>query len=137
MMYKDDSIPIDTIDPKLYIGLVAALVHQPRFLSVTLSSVDAPSLLIDKCLLGVFGDSITGDTEADLIPIFFDLYDLPLESSGIVCGIPGKLVDEMRRHDRAANPDWGLAYLSTARAGAVILSAEALAMALDILMPLF
>jgi hypothetical protein len=100
MMYEDDNlqlpIPIDTIDSKLYIRLVAALVRQPRFLSVTLSSVDAPSLLIDKCLRGLFGDSMASGTEADLIPIFFDLYDLTLESSGIVCGVPGKLVDEMR-----------------------------------------
>jgi hypothetical protein len=141
MTYEDDSlqfpIPIDTIDSKLYIGLISALAQQPRFLSVTLSSVDAPSLLIDKYLLGLFGDSIAGGTETDLVPIFFDLHDLPLESSGIVCGVPSKLVDEMRRHDRAANPDWELTYLSTARAGAVILSAEALAMALDVLMPLF
>jgi hypothetical protein len=129
---------MENIDPKLYVGLVSALVQQPRFLSLTLTQDDAPSLLVDKNLLWVFGNSIAGDTEGDLVPIFLDLVDLPLESTGIVCGVAGKLVDEMRRRDPAATASHTseLSYLSTARAGAVILGSEGSARALEALLPL-
>jgi hypothetical protein len=127
---------LDHIDPKLYVGLVSALVKQPKFLSLTLAQDDAPSLLLDKSLLWLFGNSIAGDTEGDLVPIFLDLVDLPLESTGIVCGVAGKLVDDMRVHD-PDNPNGSeLSYLSTARAGAVILSAEGSHMAMEALEPL-
>lgn len=128
---------LEKVDPKLYLGLISALIQQPKFLSITLAQDDAPSLLIDKNLLGLFGNSIAGDTEGDLVPIFLDLLDLPLESTGIVCGVAGKLVDEMRGLDSGAERSAELSYLSTARAGAVILSSEGSAMALDALQPLF
>ncbi|TVY18147.1 hypothetical protein LARI1_G003657 [Lachnellula arida] len=124
---------LENIDPKLYMGLVSALVQQPRFLSVTLAQDDAPSLLVDKSLLWLFGNSIAGDTDGDLVPIFLDLVDLPLESTGIVCGVAGKLVDEMRG-STVELPE--LSYLSTARAGAVVLSGEGSVKALDALLPL-
>lgn len=157
---------LDTIDPKFYIGLVAALVSQPRFLSITLAQDDAPSLLLDKSLLTLFGNSLVGDTGADLVPIFLDLGDLPLESTGIVCGVAGKLVEGMSLEGRdweqngsgvngleermgecglnedgeenGASDDANgeLSYLSTARAGAVILSREGSRRALERLLPL-
>jgi len=127
---------LEGIDPKLYVGLVSALVQQPKFLSVTLAQDDAPSLLVDKSLLWLFGNSIAGDTEGDLVPIFLDLLDLPLESTGIVCGVAGKLVDEMRLQGPAGLHGSELSYLSTARAGAVILSSEGSARALEALQPL-
>jgi hypothetical protein len=128
---------LDNIDSKLYIGLISALVSRPRFLSITLEQDDAPSLLIDKCLVGLFGNSIVGDTEGDLVPIFLDLVDLPLESTGIVCGVAGKLVDGMRMESPDTDASGSeLSYLSTARAGAVILSSEGSARALKQLLPL-
>lgn len=127
---------MENIDPKLYVGLVSALAQRPRFLSLTLAQDDAPSLLVDKSLLWLFGNSIAGDTEGDLVPIFLDLVDLPLESTGIVCGVAGKLVDEMRMQDPAASLSSELSYLSTARAGAVILGSEGSARALEALLPL-
>ena len=89
----------------------------------------------------MFGSSIAGDTDGDLVPIFLDLVDLPLESTGIVCGVAGKLVDEMKVNSAGEESGEGcemgeLSYLSTARAGAVILSSEGSAMALDALQPL-
>lgn len=122
---------LDTLDSKLYIGLISALITLPRFLSITLATDDAPSLLLDKSLLWLFGDSIAGDTEGDLVPIFLDLADLPLESTGIVCGVAGRLVDEMRSVEGGE-----LSYLSTARAGAVVLSREGSERALEALAPL-
>jgi hypothetical protein len=127
---------LDSIDPKFYVGLMAALVQQPRFLSVTLAQDDTPSLLLDKSLLWLFGESIAGDTEGELVPIFLDLVDLPLESTGIVCGVAGKLVDEMRMLEPTSKYGSELSYLSTARAGAVILSSGGSAMAIDVLAPL-
>ena len=127
---------LESLDPKLYLGLISALTQQPKFLSITLAQDDPPSLLLDKDLLWLFGSSIAGDTDGDLVPIFLDLVDLPLESTGIVCGVAGKLVDEMRVSDPDAEHGAELSYLSTARAGAVILSSEGSVMALDALQPL-
>lgn len=130
---------LDNIDPKLYIGIVSALVQRPQFLSITLAQDDAPSLLLDKNLLYLFGNSIAGDTDGDLVPIFLDLANLPFESTGIVCGVAGKLVDEMRdlqamNLEESSLPE--LSYSSTARAGAVVLSSEESVKALNILFPL-
>ncbi|SPO00980.1 uncharacterized protein DNG_03728 [Cephalotrichum gorgonifer] len=119
---------LENVDTKLYTAMVSALVSQPRFLSVTLAKDDPPSLLLDKSLLDIFGDSLVGDTEGELVPIFLDLSSLPFEASGIVCGIAGQLVADMKESS-------GLSYLSTARAGAVILPSEQAEQALGILRP--
>ncbi|KAF7545573.1 hypothetical protein G7Z17_g9074 [Cylindrodendrum hubeiense] len=121
----------DNVDTKLYTCIISALISQPRFISITLAQDDPPSLLLDKTLLDVFGDSLVGDTEGCLIPIFLDLDNLPFESTGIVCGVASRLVQDMQM---AAS--FELSYLSTARAGAVILSEEQSVRALGILKPL-
>ncbi|KAG8159014.1 hypothetical protein KVR01_011457 [Diaporthe batatas] len=121
---------VDKVDTKFYTSLVAALVSQPRFLSVTLAEEDEPSLLIDRCLLDTFGDSLIGPTDADLTPILLDLVDLPFEATGIVAGVAGKLAEGMRMENAE------LSYLSTAKTGAVMLSSEYADRALEILSPL-
>ncbi|KAJ0117170.1 hypothetical protein J7T55_003587 [Diaporthe amygdali] len=121
---------VDKVDTKFYTSLIAALVSQPRFLSVTLAEEDEPSLLIDRCLLGTFGDSLIGPTDSDLTPILLDLVDLPFEATGIVAGVAGKLVEEMRMENTE------LSYLSTAKTGAVMLSSEHAERALEVLSPL-
>jgi hypothetical protein len=121
----------DNVDTKLYTCIISALVSQPRFMSVTLAQDDPPSLLLDKNLLDIFGDSLVGDTDAYLIPIFLDLKSLPLEATGIVCGVAGILVQDPQI---AASSE--LSYLSTAQAGAVILSEEQAVRAMGILKPL-
>lgn len=122
---------IDTVDTKLYTSIISALVSQPRFLSVTLAQDDPPSLLLDKALVDLFGDSLVGPTEGTLVPIFLDLVNLPFEATGIVSGVAGRLVQDMSMTESAE-----LSYLSTARAGAVILSCEQAVTALGILEPL-
>ncbi|KAJ4416655.1 hypothetical protein N0V85_002191 [Neurospora sp. IMI 360204] len=122
---------IDTVDTKLYTSIISALVSQPRFLSVTLAQDDPPSLLLDKALVDLFGDSLVGPTEGTLVPIFLDLVNLPFEATGIVSGVAGRLVKDMSMEESAE-----LSYLSTARAGAVILSCEQAVTALGILEPL-
>lgn len=119
---------VDTVDTRLYTCLVAALALPPRFLSITLAAPDPPSVLLDKTLLPLFGDTLVGDVGGDLVPIFLDLVNLPFEATGIVSGVAGRLVAEMRA---AELPE--LSYLSTSKAGAVILSSEHAQNALQIL----
>ncbi|KAJ5775186.1 uncharacterized protein N7511_000197 [Penicillium nucicola] len=83
------------------------LVDEPRFLSLTLAALDpAASLLLEKRLLprfalrssshGTYEDGsglLLGSKEDCLIPITLDLRDLPLEASGIVCGVAGRLAE--------------------------------------------
>ncbi|RSM14511.1 hypothetical protein CDV31_005400 [Fusarium ambrosium] len=121
----------DNVDTKLYTCIISALVSQPRFMSVTLAQDDPPSLLLDKNLLDVFGDSLVGDTEGCLIPIFLNLESLSLEATGIVCGVAGILVQDPQIAESSE-----LSYLSTAQAGAVILSDEQSVRAMGILEPL-
>jgi hypothetical protein len=122
---------LDKVDTKLYTSIVSALVSQPRFLSITLAQEDPPSLLLDKTLLNIFGDSLVGDIDTNMVPIFLDLANLPFEVTGIVCGVAGKLVQDMKMAESSE-----LSYLSTARAGAVILPDEQSKRALAILKPL-
>lgn len=124
----------DTVDTKLYTCLVAVLATQPRFLSLTLAEDDQPSLFVDKTLLPMFGDSLVGDAESDMVPIFLDLVNLPFEATGIVSGVAGKLVEQMSLGEKGQAPD--LSYLSTSKAGAVVLDSGFAKKALDILQPL-
>ena len=132
----------DTVDPRLYTALVAALVSHPRFLSLTLAQGDPPSMLMDRNLLSIFGDSVVGPTTEErgfvLVPIFLDLKDLPTEVTGIVSGVAGRLMREMGDEGSGGEDDGELelSYLSTARAGAVILHSERSVRALKVLMPL-
>lgn len=125
---------LDNVDTKLYTSLISVLANQPRFLSITLAQEDPPSLLLDREYLGVFGDSLVGDTEGDLVPIFLDLVNLPLEATGIVSGVAGRLIAEMDMEETGVSSE--LSYLSTARAGAVILSSQQAMKALEVLKPL-
>ena len=122
---------IENVDTQLYTSIISALISQPRFMSLTLAQEDPPSLLLDKTLLPMFGDSLVGDTESTLIPIFLDLGNLPAEVTGIVCGVAGRLVQDMNMTESSE-----LSYLSTARAGAVVLPEEQSKRALSILDPL-
>lgn len=93
----------------------ALLVDRPRFLSLTLTPADpAASILLEKRLLPRFSSDPTLGTAADeessvllgskediLVPITLDLRDLPLEATGIVCGVAGRLAEAT--HSRADN----------------------------------
>lgn len=118
----------DGVDPRLFNCIVSALVSQPRFLSVTLAEEDPPSVLMDKKLLSLFGESVVGDFNTTLIPIFLNLENLPSEVTGVVSGVAGKLVQEMKVKNMLE-----MSYLSTARASAVVLPKEQAERALSIL----
>ncbi|KAL4964381.1 ACT domain-containing protein [Aspergillus stella-maris] len=91
----------------------ALVVDKPRFLSLTLTAADpAASLLLERRLLPRFSsDSASVADEDDdsslllgakdeiLFPIMLDLRKLPLEATGIVCGVASRLADAT--HDRS------------------------------------
>lgn len=113
-------------DNALHLGLVKCLITPPypRFLSLTLTDSEPASLLLDHTLLPNFSsDILLGSKDDFLIPITLDLRDLPLESTGIVCGVAGRLVEHTSGF---LNTPVEMSYLSTARAGTVMVSEDEL-----------
>lgn len=110
----------------LKLGLIRCLVSQPQFFSVTLTDTEPASLLLQKDLLAMFDtdpDILLGNKDDVLIPIVLDLRGLPVESTGIVCGVAGRLVGGTT--DRCSGGGGGaveMSYLSTARAGTVMVA---------------
>ncbi|KAI2929337.1 hypothetical protein CBS63078_1783 [Aspergillus niger] len=102
--YSSDTSSIAILREALTTALV---VDKPRFLSLTLTAADpAASLLLEKRLLPRFSSDSSAATDSDddtslllgskeeiLVPIMLDLRKLPLEASGIVCGVAGRLAD--------------------------------------------
>jgi hypothetical protein len=110
-------------DRGLYLGLVQCLISTPSYFSLTLTDAEPPSLLLQKDMLGLFGneDVLLGRKDDVKIPILLDLRGLPVDSTGIVCGVAGRLV--------GGGEGIEMSYLSTARAGTVIVAEDDLARA--------
>jgi len=134
----------------MHVAIVKCLITfpRPRFFSLTLTNSEAASLLLEKNLLANFEDGgipamgapaslLLGDVDEVLVPIVLDLRELPMESTGIVCGVAGRLVagvppsalmqgdDEEGASPCTPAPRVELlemSYLSTARAGTVVVS---------------
>ena len=70
---------------------------------------------------------LLGSKDDFLIPITLDLRELPLESTGIVCGVAGRLVGGTAG---LLESPVEMSYLSTARAGTVMVAEDELARAL-------
>jgi hypothetical protein len=123
-------------DDALHLGLVKCLIASPsspypHFLSLTLTDTEPASLLLDHSLLPNFPqDILLGSKDDFLIPITLDLRDLPMESTGIVCGVAGRLVGGT---SGALESPVEMSYLSTARAGTVMVGEEELRRALGAL----
>lgn len=122
------------MNDRLHLGLVRALISQPKFLSLTLTDTEPPSLLLERRLLPLFSTAtssssrtttssdesiLLGSKSETLIPIILDLRDLPLESTGIVCGVAARLVGGTKMGLLDAVE---MSYLSTARAGTVMVA---------------
>ena len=69
--------------------------------------------------LGHDDNALIGSKDDILIPISLDLEPLPLDATGIVCGVAGRLVG---RHELARAIE--MSYLSTAKAGTVMVSQD-------------
>ena len=107
--------------PELLLGLVRILIDGPKFLSVTLTDTEQPSILLEEAAVAKFPspDVLLGSKSDVLIPIILDLQDLPLESTGIVWGIASRLVES---DEPGLSKPVDMSYLSTARAGTVIVA---------------
>ncbi|QIX01950.1 hypothetical protein AMS68_007467 [Peltaster fructicola] len=122
---------------KMTLGLMHCLSQPspPRFFSLTLTTRDSASLTIERSLLDLFpdrGDDVLLGTDGPgQIPITLDLRGLPLESTGIVCGLSSRLIDGMKGH--MVDEVFNMSYLSTARAGHVIVYENELADAIKAL----
>lgn len=122
-----------TADDALHLGLVKCLISppHPKFLSLTLTDTEPASLLIDYTLLPKFPqDILLGSKEDYLTPIMLDLRNLPMESTGIVCGVAGRLTGGAMGQIESPVE---MSYLSTALAGTVMVAEEELERALDAL----
>lgn len=131
---RDDPTSHLADETGLQLGLVKCLIHQPRFLSLTLTKDEPASILLEKRLISHFGAQsvLLGSREDYLIPITLDLGPLPLEATGIICGVAGKLVDgPCGRHLDNFNIE--MSYLSTARAGTVMVDEKDLGRAMKAL----
>jgi hypothetical protein len=125
--------PTTPAEDALHLGLTKCLIASPapKFLSLTLADMEPASLLIDHTLLPNFPhDALLGSKDEYLIPITLDLRDLPMESTGIVCGVAGRLVGET---SEGFQEPVEMSYLSTARAGTVMVAEDELERALEAL----
>ncbi|KAI1615185.1 ACT domain-containing protein [Exophiala viscosa] len=110
-----------------------------NFLSLTITAGEPISVLVEHRLLERLGQSLLGaKAEEDaLIPITLDLRDLPLDATGIVCGVAGRLAQGDVEDDEGLSSEKAepieISFLSTARAGTVIVRASQLQKALDAL----
>ncbi|KAK4982785.1 hypothetical protein LTR50_007579 [Elasticomyces elasticus] len=114
---KDNS---EATQARIQLGLTRAFLSQPRFISLTLTDTEPLSVYLEPSVLERFFDGVLyGNTADVLVPITLDLRDLPMESTGIVCGIAGRLVSGISRGGIGEDAI-EMMYLSTARAGSVI-----------------
>ncbi|KAJ4373729.1 hypothetical protein N0V86_007872 [Didymella sp. IMI 355093] len=117
----------------LYLGFVRCLiaVPSPKFLSLTLAECEAPSLLVDHALLALFPPEVLMVSRDELlVPITLDLRGLPAESTGIVCGVAGRLLGGT---SEGFQTPVEMSYLSTALAGTVMVEEKELQRAMDAL----
>ncbi|KAI4169973.1 MAG: hypothetical protein LQ348_007198, partial [Seirophora lacunosa] len=126
-----NGFPIDEMG--LQVGLTRSLVYQPRFLSLTLTENDPASLLLEKGLVSNFDleNVLLGNREDFLVPIMLNLEPLPLEATGIVCGVADRLVG--RNDSGVLTKAIEMSYLSTARTGNVIVEEKDLDYAMEAL----
>ena len=99
----------------LQLGLTKSLLHQPSFLSLTLTGNETASILLEKRLFSNFNvgadNVLLSSADHDLIPITLDLRMLSFEATGIVCSVAAQLVGG---HNVTKPVE--LLYLSTAKA---------------------
>jgi hypothetical protein len=81
---------------------------------------------------------LLGKDGPEQVPITLDLRQLPLESTGIVCGVASRLVEGMRGRFGGggrfgSGVGFEMSYLSTARAGHVVVFEDELEDAMEVL----
>lgn len=130
---RDNLSSFSTDEMGLQVGLTKSLVYQPCFLSLTLTGNDPASLLLEKGLISNFDFDkvLLGNKEDYLVPIMLDLEPLPLEATGIVCGVADRLAGHSSGNALANAIE--MSYLSTARTGTVMVEEKDLDQAMKAL----
>jgi cellobiose dehydrogenase (acceptor) len=122
---------------KLQMGIAKCLTCSPapKFFSITLTDNESTSLTLERRLLENFPDHgeglLLGIDGPGQIPITLDFKDLPQESTGIVCGVSSRLIEGMK--GRIGREFFNTSYLSTSRAGHVIVYEDELDDVMDAL----
>lgn len=112
--------------------------YTTSFLSITLSS-EPVSVLMEERLLPQLGQSLLGSKgdEDILVPIVFDLQSLGWTATGIVGGVAGRLsqgpISREVEEEAATQEALEISFLSSAKAGSVIVQARHLDRALQAL----
>lgn len=130
---RDSPSSVSADEIGLQIGLTKCLVYQPCFLSLTLTYSEPASLLLERKLIAKFDSEnvLLGNKENFLVPIMLDLESLPLEATGIVCGVADRLTG---RSDKGIVMNAiEMSYLSTARTGTVMVDEKDLDHAMEAL----
>ncbi|CAF9922923.1 MAG: hypothetical protein HETSPECPRED_005190 [Heterodermia speciosa] len=139
---RDDPNSAAADELTLQLGLTKCLIHSPKFLSLTLTQDEPASLLLERASVGNFGDALLGSKDEFLVPITLDLGELPFEATGIVCGVAGRLCggggdvdddEEGVAEEMDGNNKIEMSYLSTTRAGTVMVNEADLERAMGLL----
>lgn len=131
--YRSDSADIHDA---IQLGILKCLLSNPRFMSITLTQTDTVSLTLDQELLSQFpssGEGILLQNDQTYFAIVFDLRKLPEESTGIICGVAGRLLDRLGDGGQGEGA-FNMSYLSTARTGNVIVREDEVGEALEALL---
>ncbi|GAB7364232.1 hypothetical protein MBLNU230_g4780t2 [Neophaeotheca triangularis] len=125
---------------KLHLGLIRCLTNPsspPKFLSLTLTDTDSASLTLEKRLIPLFpnaGEDVLLGTNGDVqVPVTFDLSGFDVGTTGLVCGVAGRLVEGMRGRLGGEEAAFDMAYLSTARAGHVVVFEDEVGVVVEVL----
>ena len=122
---------------KLQLGIIKCLSNRPppKFFSLTLTDAESASVTLEKSLLPLFyhdgEDLLLGKDGPEQVAITLDLAKLPTESTGIVCGVASQLIDGMK--GQIGGEMFNMSYLSTAKAGHVIVYDDELDEAMEAL----
>ncbi|ETN44568.1 uncharacterized protein HMPREF1541_10238 [Cyphellophora europaea CBS 101466] len=105
--------------------------NSSSFISITITGNEPISIFLETRLLERLGKTLLGantpDPENTLVPITFDLQALPMEATGIVCGVAGCLAagntgasKELGQKREECDGALDITFLSTAKAGTVL-----------------
>lgn len=109
----------------------------PEYFSITRTSVNEVSLLLPKStrrrsLMGFSSKNIIGSIQDVIIPITVDLYELPLDSTGIVAGLASKIINGVKVAAQTDYP-FEMNYLSMGQSAIIMVPKENLSLVSDIL----
>lgn len=108
----------DTSQDALYLSIIKALVAPSKYFSLTITSGTEISFLLDSETASTFPkNALLGSPTDFVIPVCYDLHLLPEDSTGIVTGVAGRLT--------STGPESiHMSYLSTAKAGVVLITED-------------